>query len=153
VLLAALVQPDSTGTLRLASRDPGDAPLINANYLGTSHDARRVLEAVKLSRAIARNPVFPPLVTAELAPGDAVADDDALAQAIAGNLAVYGHPTSTAPMGGPDDLWAVVDSVGNVKGITGLRVADASIIPEITSSPTNITVIMLAERIYQRAYA
>jgi choline dehydrogenase len=109
-------------------------------------------EAVKLSRAIARNPVFAPLVTAELAPGDAVADDDALAQAIAGNLAVYGHPTSTAPMGGPDDPWAVVDSVGTVKGISGLRVADASIIPEIASSPTNLTVIMLAEHIYQRAY-
>ena len=152
VLLAALVRPESTGTLKLASRNPDDAPLIDANYLGTSRDARRMIEAVKLSRVIARNPVFAPLVTAELAPGDAVADDDALAQAIAGNLAVYGHPTSTAPMGGLDDPWAVVDSVGTVKGISGLRVADASIIPEIASSPTNLMVIMLAEHIYQRAY-
>jgi choline dehydrogenase len=112
-----------------------------------------MLEGVRLGRAIARDPVFAPFVAAELAPGDAVADDDTLAQVIAANLAVYGHPTSTAPMGGPGDPWAVVDSVGAVKGLRGLRVADASIIPEVPSSTTNVTVIMLAERIYQRVYA
>jgi choline dehydrogenase len=153
VLAAALVQPESTGTLKLASRDPGDAPLIDPDYLGTGRDARRMLEGVKLGRAIARNPVFAPFTAAELAPGDAVADDGTLAQVIAANLAVYGHPTSTAPMGGPGDPWAVVDSVGAVKGVSGLRVADASIIPEVPSSTTNVTVIMLAERIYQRVYA
>jgi choline dehydrogenase len=153
VLAAALVQPDSTGTLKLASRDPGDAPLIDANYLGAGRDARRTLEGVKLGRAIARNPVFAPFIAAELTPGDAVADDDTLSQVIAANLAVYGHPTSTAPMGGSGDPWAVVDSVGAVKGISGLRVADASIIPEVPSATTNVTVIMLAERIYQRVYA
>jgi choline dehydrogenase len=96
VLMAALTQPESTGTLKLASRDPGDAPLIDANYLGTGRDARRLLEGVKIGRAIARHPVFAPFVAAELAPGDTVADDDeTLAQVIAANLAVYGHPTST----------------------------------------------------------
>ena len=152
-LLAAVVQPEATGTLKLASRDPGVAPLIDPNYLGTSRDTRRLLEAVKLGRAIARNPVFAPFIAGELTPGDAVADDGALAQAIAASPAVYGHPTSTAPMGGPGDPWAVVDSVGAVKGVSGLRVADASIIPEVPSSTTNVTVIMLAERIYQRVYA
>jgi choline dehydrogenase len=82
-----------------------------------------------------------------------VADDDTLAQNIAANVALYGHPTSTAPMGGSGDPWAVVDSVGAVKGVSGLRVADVSIIPEVPSSTTNVTVIMLAERIYQRVYA
>jgi choline dehydrogenase len=153
VLLAALVRPESTGTLKLASRHPADAPLIDANYLGTGRDARRLLEAVKIGRAIARNPVFAPFVAAELAPGDAVTDDPALAQVIAANLAVYGHPTSTAPMGGPGDSAAVVDSVGAVNGVSGLRVVDASIIPEVPSATTNMTVIMLAERIYQRVYA
>jgi choline dehydrogenase len=152
VLEAALTQPESSGTVKLASRDPGDSPLIDANYLGTGRDARRMLEGVKLGRAIARDRVFAPFVEAELTPGDAVADDDALAQVITANLAVYGHPTSTAPMGGPGDPWAVVDSVGAVKGVSGLRVADASIIPDVPSSTTNVTVIMLAERIYQRAY-
>jgi choline dehydrogenase len=153
VLLAALVRPESTGTVRLASRDPGAAPLIDANYLGTGRDTSRLLEAVKIGRAIARNPVFAPFVADELAPGDAVADDDALAQVIAANVAVYGHPTSTAPMGGPADPWAVVDSLGAVRGVSGLRVIDASIIPEVPSSTTNMTVIMLAEHVYQRVYA
>jgi choline dehydrogenase len=153
VLTAALLRPESTGTVKLASRDPRDAPLIDANYLGTGRDARRMLEGVKLARAIARNPVFAPFTAGELTPGDAVTDDDALSQAIAGNLAIYGHPTSTAPMGGSSDPWAVVDSVGAVRGVSGLRVADASIIPEVPSSTTNVTVIMLAERIYERAYA
>jgi choline dehydrogenase len=152
-VLCAVVQPEATGTLTLASRDPADAPLIDPNYLGTSRDTRRLLEAVKIGRAIARNPVFAPFLAGELVPGDAVADDDALAQVVVASPAVYGHPTSTAPMGGPDDPWAVVDSVGTVKGVSGLRVVDASIIPEVPSSTTNVTVIMLAERIYQRVYA
>jgi len=152
-LLSAVVQPEATGTLKLASRDPLDAPLIDPNDLRTSRDPTRLQEADKLGREIARNPVFAPFIAAELTPGDAVADDDALAQVITANPAVYGHPTSTAPMGGPGDPWAVVDSVGAVKGITGLRVTDASIIPEVPSSTTNVTVIMLAERIYQRVYA
>jgi choline dehydrogenase-like flavoprotein len=153
VIMPALTRPESTGTVKLASRDPGDAPLIDANYLGTDRDARRLLEGVKIGRAIARNPVFAPFVAAELAPGDAVADDGDLAEVIAANLAIYGHPTSSVPMGGPADPWAVVDSVGAVGGVSGLRVVDASIIPEAPSATTNMTVIMLAEHIYQRVYA
>ncbi len=152
MLLSALVQPESTGTLKLASRDPDNPPLIDPNYLGTARDARRMLEGVKLGRAIARNPAFAPFIAGELIPGDSVADDG-LAQVIAANLAVYGHPTSTVPMGGPGDPWAVVDSVGAVKGVSGLRVVDASIMPEVPSSPTNVTIIMLAERICQRVYS
>jgi choline dehydrogenase-like flavoprotein len=56
-------------------------------------------------------------------------------------------------MGGSSDPWAVVDSAGAVQGVSGLRVVDASIIPEVPSAVTNLTVIMLAERIYQRVYA
>ena len=56
-------------------------------------------------------------------------------------------------MGGSSDPWAVVDSVGAVKGVSGLRIVDASIIPEVPSAVTNLTVIMLAERIHQRVYA
>jgi hypothetical protein len=88
-LLSAVVQPEATGTLKLASRDPDDAPLIDPNYLGTSRDTRRLLEAVKLGRAIARNPVFAPFIAAELAPGDAVADDDTLGRVMVANPAVY----------------------------------------------------------------
>ncbi|MGH3250142.1 MAG: GMC family oxidoreductase [Trebonia sp.] len=84
----------------------------------------------------------------------------ASSEAVSGELDLHvtathlmpGHPTSTAPMGGPGDPAAVVDSAGAVKGVSGLRVVDASIIPEVPSSTTNVTVIMLAERIYQRVY-
>ena len=85
-------------------------------------------------------------------PGDAIADE-ALPSVIASNLASYAHPTSTVPMGGPDDPWAVVDAVGAVKGLASLRVVDASILPEIPSCATNLTTIMVAERVYERVYA
>jgi choline dehydrogenase len=152
VLAISVVKPESVGTLRLASRDPSEAPLIDANYLGTDRDARRMLEGVKLSRAIARNEVFAPFTAGEILPGDAVTDD-ALPEAIASNIAVYGHPTSTVPMGGPADPWGVVDNLGAVKGFSGLRVVDASIMPEIPSTVTNLTTIMIAERIFQLAYS
>jgi choline dehydrogenase len=150
-LAISVVKPESRGTLRLASRDPHEAPLIDANYLGTDRDARRMLEAVKLSRAIGRNEEFTRFTAGELVPGDAVTDD-ALPEVIAANIAVYGHPTSTVPMGGPEDPWGVVDSLGAVTGLTGLRVVDASIMPEVPSTVTNLTTIMVAERIYQRVY-
>jgi choline dehydrogenase len=106
---------------------------------------------VKLSRAIGRNEEFTRFTAGELVPGDAVTDD-ALPEVIAANIAVYGHPTSTVPMGGPEDPWGVVDGLGAVKGLGGLRVVDASIMPEVPSTVTNLTTIMVAERIYQRAY-
>jgi choline dehydrogenase len=66
--------------------------------------------------------------------------------------APYGHSTSTVPMGSDVMPWAVVDSVGAVKGIERLRVVDASIIPEVPSTVTNLTVIMIAEQIFRRVY-
>jgi choline dehydrogenase len=152
VLSTSVVLPESTGTMKLASRDPGDAPVIDVNFLAAGRDARRMTEGVKLARIIARDPVFALVSAGELIPGDAVADDSALASFIASNVSTYYHPTSTAPMGGPADPDAVVDSVGTVKGVSGLRVVDASIFPEIPSTVTNLTVMMLAERIYQRVY-
>lgn len=152
VLASSVVAPESRGRLQLASRDPHLAPLIVNNFLGTSRDTRRMLEVVRLARAIARNPVFAPFTAGELVPGDSVTDAD-LADAVPANLATYGHPVATAPMGGPDDAYAVVDAGGAVKGATGLRVVDASIIPDIPSAPTNLTVIMLAEHIHNRIYA
>src|SRR5579864_3746187 len=84
-------------------------------------------------------------------PGDAVGDDQ-LADVIASNLASYGHPVATAPMGGPQDPRAVVDSRGAVKGLDGLRVIDASIMPVVVSVALNPTTIMIAERIAKAVY-
>jgi choline dehydrogenase len=147
----ALTLPESSGTLKLASRDPKAAPLIDSNYLGTGRDTRRMIEAFKMMRHIARQPALARLTAGELIPGDSVPDGD-LAQYVFHNLAPYGHPTSTVPMGSDVMPWAVVDSVGAVKGIERLRVVDASIIPEVPSTVTNLTVIMIAERIFDRVY-
>ena len=120
-LSVAVVKPDSRGTLALRSRDPRDQPAIDCNFLAEERDARRMLEGVKLAREIARNPALAQFVELEIMPGDKVGDDE-LADVIASNLASYGHPTATAPMGGPEDRWAVVDSRGAVNGIDRLRV-------------------------------
>jgi choline dehydrogenase len=152
VLAIALVRPESRGAIRLRSRDPGDPPVIDCNFLATPRDRSRMLEGVKLSRSIGRQPAFAPLIAAELVPGDGVQDDAELAQFIESNIATYGHPTATAPMGGPNDPWGVVDSDGAVKGVAALRVVDASIMPAAPSVATNLTTIMIAERIAVMAY-
>jgi choline dehydrogenase len=151
-LSVAVVKPDSRGTLTLRSRDPREQPEIDCNFLAEDRDARRMLEGVRLARKIGRNPALARFLELELMPGDAVADDQ-LADVIASNLASYGHPAATAPMGGPEDPWAVVDSRGAVKGIDGLRVVDASIMPAVVSVALNPTTIMIAERIAQAVYA
>jgi choline dehydrogenase len=152
VLSTAVVKPDSRGTLTLRSRDPRDQPEIDCNYLATDRDARRILEGVKLTRRLGRYPALAQFVELEILPGDGVGDDQ-LADVIASNLASYGHPTATAPMGGPQDPWAVVDSHGAVKGIDGLRVVDASIMPVVPSVALNPTTIMIAERIAKAVYS
>jgi len=151
-LSVAVVKPDSRGTLRLRSRDPRDQPEIDCNFLAADRDARRMLEGVRLARRIGRNPALAQFLELEILPGDAVGDDQ-LADAIASNLASYGHPTATAPMGGPDDPWAVVDSHGAVIGVEGLRAVDASIMPVVVSVALNPTTIMIAERIARTVYA
>jgi choline dehydrogenase len=151
-LSVAVVKPDSRGTITLNSRDPHEQPQIDCNYLAEDRDARRMLEGVKLARKIGRSPALAQFLELEILPGDAVGDDQ-LADVIASNLASYGHPTATAPMGGSNDPWAVVDSNGAVKGIDGLRVVDASIMPVVPSVALNPTTIMIAERIARVVYA
>src|SRR4051794_3960980 len=150
-LSVAVVKPDSRGTLTLRSRDPLEQPEIDCNFLAEDRDARRMLEGVKLARTIGRNPALARFLELEILPGDAVGDAQ-LADAVASNLASYGHPAATAPMGGPDDPWAVVDANGAVKGLSGLRVVDASIMPVVPSVALNPTTIMIAERIAKAVY-
>jgi choline dehydrogenase len=151
-LSVAVVKPHGRGTLALRSRDPREQPEIDCDFLSEDRDARRMLEGVQLARKIGRNPALARFTELEILPGDAV-EDDQLADVIASNLASYGHPAATAPMGGPKDPWAVVDSHGAVKGIDALRVIDASIMPGVPSVAINPTTIMLAERIAQTVYA
>jgi choline dehydrogenase len=147
----ALVKPDSRGTLTLRSTDPHEQPNIDCNFLSEPRDMRRMLEGVRLSRKIGRHPAMAKFTELEILPGDDVGDD-ALEQAVASNLESYGHPVCTAPMGGPEHPWTVVDSQGAVKGVPGLRVVDASIIPVVPSVAISPTTLMVAERIAKTAY-
>jgi choline dehydrogenase len=151
-LSVAVVKPDSRGTVTLRSRDPREQPDIDCNFLAEERDLRRMLAGVRLARRIGRNPALARFIELEIIPGDAVGDDQ-LADAVTSNLASYGHPTATAPMGGPDDPWAVVDARGAVKGIDRLRVVDASIMPVVPSVAISPTTIMIAERIAKVVYA
>ena len=146
-LATAVMTPASVGSVRLRDRDPQASPLIDYNLLAEERDRRRMLDAVKLARRIAAIRPLAGLIDRELAPGAGVVEDDALLAAIAAGLDTYHHGSATVPMGGSRDPGAVVDPVGRVRGVRGLRVVDASIFPEIPSTPTNLTTIMVAERI------
>lgn len=150
VLATALTLPDSVGTVRLASADPRVAPRIDFNFLSTARDRRRLLEGVRLSRQIGATAPFADLVAHEMEPGRHVQTDAELEAAVVAALDTYQHATSTVPMGADGDASAVVDTLGAVRGIGGLHVIDASILPEIPSVATNLTTIMAAEHIAAR---
>ena len=151
VLAVSVVQPESRGTLRLRSTDPRETPAINLNLLATPRDRSRMLEGLKLSRDIGLGKTFAAVAETELLPGSHILDDADLERAIDHHVASFQHATSTVPMGGDSDEWAVTDGTGAVRGIADLRVIDASILPAVPSVPTNLTVIMAAEHIYRHA--
>ncbi|MEA1648002.1 GMC family oxidoreductase N-terminal domain-containing protein [Nitrospirillum sp. BR 11164] len=150
VLACAVTLPRSNGSIRLASRDPRAMPLIRFNFFDDPSDLRRMKEAVRLSRRIGRTAPFSDTIAFEMAPGDDVEDDFALERAIIAQIDGYSHPTSSVPMGAAGDPAAVVDSQGAVRGVEGLHVVDASIMPDIVSAPTNVTTIMMAEAISRK---
>jgi choline dehydrogenase len=147
VLACAVTLPKSVGRLRLSSRDPRAMPRIHYNFFDDPNDLDRLVEAVRLSRKIGRTAPFSDLIDHEIAPGSAVDDGEALRANIVATVEAYLHPTSTVPMGADSDPTAVVDAWGKVRGVEALRVVDASILPDIPSVPTNVTTIMVAERI------
>jgi choline dehydrogenase len=147
VLACAVTLPKSIGRLRLSSRDPRVAPQIHYNFFDDQNDLDRLVEAVRLSRKIGRTAPFSDLIDHEMAPGNTVDDGEALRTNIVSSVAAYLHPTSTVPMGADSDSTAVVDGWGRVRGVEALRVVDASILPDIPSVATNVTTIMVAERI------
>jgi choline dehydrogenase len=142
------VRPTSRGNLTLKSADPAAAPAIRPNYLATPEDKRVAADAIRVTRKIVAQPALRPYSPVEYLPGAQVRDDDeaALVKA-AGNIGTtIFHPVGTARMGRADDANAVVDARLRVIGIDGLRVADASVMPSITSGNTNSPTIMIAEK-------
>ena len=138
------LRPDSRGTLRIASADPAAHPSIVANYLALDSDRRVLLDGMKLLRRATSQPQFARHVVREHLPGPKVTSDDGLmAYARAYSTTVF-HPCGTCKMG--SDTKAVVDARLRVHGIAGLRVADASIMPTMTSGNTNAPTIMIGEK-------
>ncbi|WP_198029462.1 GMC oxidoreductase [Bradyrhizobium sp. WSM3983] len=142
-----MTAPGSVGRVALRSRDPLVPPIIDYNLLSDPSDRRRMIQGLKLARRVAQTPPLAALIDHEMIPGAGIAGDDALAAAIERQLDTFHHGCCTAPMGGDRDPAAVVDPAGAVRGVANLSVIDASILPEIPSTPINLTVIMLAERL------
>lgn len=139
------LRPDSRGSIHIASPDASAQPAIRPNYLSTESDRAVVADAIRLTRKICAAPGLAPYHPVEFRPGAEVGDDDASLVKAAGDLATtIFHPVSTCRMG--HDSQAVVDDRLKVHGIDGLRVADASIMPTITSGNTNSPVVMIAEK-------
>ena len=143
---AAVVAPRSRGRVTLRSPHALDAPSIDFNLLGDAEgaDAKALIAAFRLARRIAATQPLAGFVETEQFPGSAITADDELQQALAGMLQTVYHPTSTCRMG--SDQGAVVDPRLRVRGVDGLWVADASVMPRVPRGHPNAVVAMIANR-------
>jgi choline dehydrogenase len=141
---ACNLRPTSRGYVRIKSGDPQAHPAIRYNYLSTPDDQRVAIDSIRLTRRIVRAPAMAKFAPEEFLPGgNAESDADLLAAARETAGTVY-HPVGTCKMG--QDLLAVVDERLRVRGVGGLRVIDASIMPNLVSGNTNAPTIMIAEK-------
>ena len=141
------LRPTSRGDVAIRSREPEALPIIAPNYLSTPEDRRIAARSLRLARRIAAAPSFARFKPVEHLPGPDVGDDDeALARAAGDIGTTIFHPVGTAKMGLASDPTAVLDERLRVRGIAGLRVADASVMPTITSGNTNAPTMMIAGR-------
>lgn len=138
------LRPESRGSLRIRSADPTVPPEIRINYLATETDRTAFIDGIRILRKILNAPALKPYVVDEAHPGaKVVSDEDLLDYCRRTGSTVY-HPTSTCRMG--NDPLAVVDQRLRVRGIEGLRVVDASVMPDLMSGNTNAPTIMIAEK-------
>jgi choline dehydrogenase len=138
------LRPESRGSLRIRSADPLAPPEIRINYLATEVDRTANVEGLKILRKILQAPALKSYVTEEVEPGAKVSTDEEPLNFCRKRGSTVYHPTSTCRMG--SDALAVVDQRLRVRGIEGLRVVDASIMPDLVSGNTNAAVIMIAEK-------
>jgi choline dehydrogenase len=145
------LRAESRGSVHIQSPDPAAAPAIDFNYLATEGDRRVMVDGLKQLRRLVNTPPFNRYVAEERTPGkDVNSDDEWLAFCRATGDTVY-HPTSTCRMG--TDPRSVVDADLKVRGVTGLRVIDASVMPAVVSGNTNAAVVAIAERAAERMLA
>jgi choline dehydrogenase len=137
-------RPKSRGQVSLRSADPFDTPLIDPRYMTHPYDLALQIEGIRAARDIVAQDALKNLIGQELLPGAAATDDASLERHVRGTSQCIWHPVGTCRMGQGDD--AVVDAQLRVHGIKALRVADASIMPQIISGNTNAPTIMIAEK-------
>ena len=138
------MRPESRGSVRIRSREALQAPTIQPNYLATDYDRRLMVEGAKLARRLAATPSLAPYVLEEYKPGRTVASDAQVLEAIRNSGSSGYHPVGTCRMG--KDALAVVDPQLRVRGVEGLRVVDASVMPLLVSGNTNAATFMIAEK-------
>ena len=140
----SIARPESRGTIMAVSADPAVRPVIKPNYLSAPGDLRVALAGVKLARSIFAAPAFAAHSAGEIVPGPSVSTEEQLSEYVRNfGTSIY-HPVGTCKMG--EDPQAVVDSRLRVRGLSGLRVVDASIMPAVTTGNTNAPTIMIAEK-------
>jgi choline dehydrogenase len=138
------LRPESRGTLRIRSADPLAAPAIQVNYLADPRDLETMIAGVKLMRKITATTPLSTIIACERDPGPDCATDEQIAAFVrAKGISVY-HPVGTCRMGSDPD--AVVDPELRVRGVSGLRVVDASIMPTLVSGNTNAAAILIGEK-------
>lgn len=139
------MRPTSRGYVKLRSADPRDPPRILFNYMQTEQDRKEMREGIKLTREILNQKAFDPFRGAEIAPGPSVTTDAEIDAFVRQHAESAYHPSCTCAMG--NDELAVVDGDARVHGLEGLRVIDASIMPDVISGNLNVPTIMMAEKL------
>lgn len=138
------LRPESRGTIKIKSADPGAHPAIHPNYLTDPIDQQTAIASIKTARDIFGADALSGYRGEELLPGNTIqSDDEVLEYCRLSGITIY-HPVGTCKMG--SDTMAVVDSELKVHGLTGLRVVDASVMPRLVSGNTNAPTIMIAEK-------
>ncbi|MCB1174726.1 MAG: choline dehydrogenase [Leptospiraceae bacterium] len=141
------MRPTSRGSVRINSTDPRQHPDILFNYMSTEQDRKEMRAAIRLTREIVAQPAFAAFRGAELKPGIDVQSDAEIDAFIRSHAESAYHPSCSCKMGLASDPMAVVDEAGLVHGLSGLRVVDTSIMPDLVSGNTDAPTIMMAEKI------
>jgi 4-pyridoxate dehydrogenase len=141
-----MLRPESRGQVRLASSDPCARPLIHQDFLATERDRRTLRDGTRLFREVARAAPLRRFIEREIGPGPDIASDTDLDAYIRRTAITVHHPLGTCRMAPSSDATAVVDPELRVHGTEGLRVVDASVMPDLVGGNINAAVVMIAEK-------